>query len=343
MFSTPESGKISDRWTCVEIKGGEELDEEGRAFMQRYGLRGYPSLLAVTAGGALIDRDLQDGRMRTAEYLYQAMEQADEVNRGFLELKAKLSAEDDAASKEKLADLLADRLDFEPAAELYEAAYAEAPGEALVQKRLILLARLGDREAEEALLDEVIEQFPDAKEHMGWRMRRATIHIVAPTDPSEQGENARLHAAALEPLRAELAEAEDAEGEATVRIAIARLQHGLGEVDESQANLDWVFEHAPGGRAARIAYLTLAQRALEKRDTEQAKEHAGKVLEQAPKSEEAAQAHMLLGDVAYGDHDLDAMETHFKAVVELAPGTAMADVAKNVLDSIQRRRDRDGN
>ena len=62
----------------------------------------------------------------------------------------------------------------------------------------------------------------------------------------------------------------------------------------------------------------------------------------APRSEEAANAHMLLGDLAYGERDTDAMEKHFKAVIELAPSSRMADVARSVLESIQRRRERDG-
>ena len=77
--------------------------------------------------------------------------------------------------------------------------------------------------------------------------------------------------------------------------------------------------------------------------TEKVREHTNFVLETAPKSDEAVSAHMLLGDLAYGDHDLDGMEKHFQAVVDLAPESGMADVARNVLRSLERRRDRDGN
>lgn len=341
MFSTPESGKISDRWTCVEIAGGDELDDAGREFMERYDVRGYPTLLAVTAGGALIERDLMQGRMRQAEYLYQAMEKADATNAGFLERKAALS--DDVASRLELADLHLARQELSAAAELLRTTFEAEPSAELAQRILELHARQGERDAETALLDDVIGRFPEAEEHIGWRMRRATIHIPPPTSEAEQAQNAAQNAESLEGLRATLAEEKNVEDEAFVRVSIARLLHAIDRAPESQAHVDWVFENAPSGRSARIAHLFLAKQAHGKRDAETVDKHAAAVFELDPKSREAATAHMMLGDLAYGDHDLDAMEKHFTAVVELAPHSSMAKDARNALEFLARRRARDGN
>ncbi len=343
VFSTPESGAISDRWTAVRIEGGNDLDEEGRAFMQRYGLRSYPSLLAITAGGALLDRDLKDGRLRDAAYLYRAMEQADGLNRRFIETREELLAADDTESRVKLAGLHAARLEFGRASKLYEQAFAEEPTEDLVQRRLVLLARMGDRDAEGKLLDDAIEGFPEAEEHMGWRMRRVTLHIEPPSSPEEEDANAELHTEAIETLRQEVAEAGDVAGEATIRTTLARIEHGRGRTAESQAHLDWVFEHAPEGRSARVGHLHLARAALGKRVSDEASKHATWVIEKAPESLEAAGAHMVLGDLAYNDHDIEGMETHYQAVIDLVPGSSMAGAAQEALQWIARFRKREGN
>ena len=63
MFSAAESRRINDAAVPVRILGGADMDDAGRAFMERYGVGGYPTLMAMTAGGAVLASDLTEGRL----------------------------------------------------------------------------------------------------------------------------------------------------------------------------------------------------------------------------------------------------------------------------------------
>jgi len=341
VFSTPESGKISDRWTAVRILGGDDLDAEGAAFMRRYGLIGYPSLLAITAGGALVDRDLSGGRFRDATGLYQAMERAEESNRAFLAERERLLAAGDADSLLELAAKMEARLDLAAASALYERIVAAHPSVEAYDRWLRVLAAGQDREREQEVLDAVIAAYPDAEGRMAWRMRRATLHVEPPRNPTEEGEVRARLVRALEALREQVAAAGDVEGEAEVRVHMARLARAGGAPEEGDTHLDWIFEHAPDGRAALDARLLLAQAALRRRDADGVREQTAHVLEKAPDGLQAAVAHMMLGDLAYAASDLDGMEEHYGAVVRIAPDTEMAAMAKEAIEAVKRRRARD--
>lgn len=342
VFSTPESAKISDTWTAVRIEGGTDLDKAGEAFMKRYGVRGYPTLLAVTAAGDLVDGDLLDGRLRDADYLFTAMTEANEKNRSFLAERDRLLAEGDAESLVTLAEHYVKRLRDDEARALYERALAMEPSARTTELLVGVLQHAGDAKAERKTLDRMIEQFSGHPNRMAWRMRRATMHVEAPTSAFGMDVALARMVEALEELRARVASEGRPGDEAAVRVRLAEYERQRRRAEVSTSHIDWILEKTPDTPAALDALILQAEGARERRDAKTAREYAERVLEKAPESRQAARAHMLLGDLAYGDADLDRMRKHFEAVVRLAPDSSLADVARQALDSVKRRRERDG-
>jgi tetratricopeptide (TPR) repeat protein len=342
VFSTPESGEISDTWTAVKIIGGDDLTEDGAAFVKRYGIGGFPRLLAVTAGGDLVASDLLDGRLRDTAYIVSAMKDADARNEGFKADRTRLLAAGDPESLTQLASLYEERWNHAAALALYERVAAEHPTAEAWDLLLKALGNGDDRDAEREALDKALARFPHDERRMGWRIRRAVMHIEPPSDPLDEEEALEAAARALESLRTTVASENDSEGEAEIRIQLATIEHQRGGEDARDAHLAWVMAHAADGTAALDARILMAEAAIDRRDKEAARTHLAWVIEKASRSVQAAKAHMLLGDLAYDAQDLDTMEKHFGAVVELVPGTTMARDARGVLDQIRKIRERRG-
>jgi tetratricopeptide (TPR) repeat protein len=340
VFSTPESAKISDEWVSVLVRGGDELDEAGAAFMERYGVQGYPTLLAVTAGGEVVDRDLLGGQFRDADYIFGEMMKAQKTNEAYVEERARILAEGDAEKLRELARKMVDRRNPGAARKLLEKAIAKAPSPDTYQELAGVLGLLGDRDAERKTLETMIFEYPKHENRMGWRMRRATLHIDPPTDPASAQTALGSMAQALETLLAEVSKENDAEDEAKLRLELAGLRRELGELDAAQAHVDWVVENAAGTPLAHDARLFQAHTALGRGENETARELAEAVLTEVKEGPRAARAHELLGELAYGEGDMDAIVEHMRAVVELVPGTRMAKDAQELLDFIERRRKR---
>ena len=53
VFSQADSAQISDAYVAIRILGGHDITPAGEKFMARYGVMGYPTLLAE----AMVDND----------------------------------------------------------------------------------------------------------------------------------------------------------------------------------------------------------------------------------------------------------------------------------------------
>jgi tetratricopeptide (TPR) repeat protein len=336
VFSTPESAKISDEFVSVHILGGDDLDEAGSAFMELYSVQGYPTLLAVTAGGGLVDGDLMDGQFRDASYLLEAMHRARSENEAFVAKRDALAGKTDLASMQELADLYEQRRNATRSRELYEKILAttDEPKVDTYNRLLAILRLQKDRDAEQEALDALVKRFPAHDDRMAWRARLATLHIDPPESRADLEPYVTKVTAALEELRKQVADAGDVEGEAGVRTHLASIAGNSGEEEEFEGHVAWILEKAPDSAAAREIRLLLIRRAMQRREMEAAKEHAQWIVDNAPESRQAAEAHMVLGDLAYGEGDNDAMQAHFEAVVRLAPESRMGGIAKGVLDML---------
>ena len=101
MFSQPGSDEISDKYVAVLLLGGNDMNDEGRAFAEKYGVRGYPTLLALTHDGAVVNRSIG----RTRDGILEAMATAQTNNEEFLVEKEELEGKKDAESLRKLGTL----------------------------------------------------------------------------------------------------------------------------------------------------------------------------------------------------------------------------------------------
>lgn len=340
MFSTAEAAEIGTEFRAVRILGGNDLDEVGEAFLQRYGVRGYPTLLAVTAGGDLLDGDLMGGRLRTAPEILAALRAAKAANDAFLSERVRLESLGDAKSLRRLAELHRARRNLAAARETLET-ILETDGDAPVEVRkelLSVLARTEDRDAERAMLDDVVERYPDDEDHTEWLVRRATMHIPRPTSMAEMESVIGEFAAAIEQLRGEAAKAGRTSQEAELRVSLAKIAADRSDEETYQAHVDWVLEHAVEDPAAREIQMLRARRAMDVQDYAAAKEYAAWVVDHGAKGLQAAAAHQLLGDIAYGEDDWEAMERHFRAVLAAAPESRFAQIAEQALDAIERRK-----
>ena len=173
VFSQPSSKAISDKYLAVKLRGGNDLNDEGKAFMSRYGVRGYPTMLAMTADGAVLSRTFD----RTAEGIVAGMDSAAEAQQAFVAKAAELGKKTDTASVRELAGLYKDRFQFDEAKSRLETLLAKDPAVEDQMAMLDILDSTGDKDARKALLEELVKTRADHKESINWRIALATADI----------------------------------------------------------------------------------------------------------------------------------------------------------------------
>ena len=116
MFSTADSKQISDKYVAVRLLGGNDLDDECRDFMQRYGVQGYPTLLAMTPDGAVLGTDFQ----RDVAGILATMDQAATADQNFRTKAKELGASKLPEAVRTMAGLYKDRMQWAEARTRYE-------------------------------------------------------------------------------------------------------------------------------------------------------------------------------------------------------------------------------
>lgn len=247
MFSLADSSKISDQYTAVQILGGDDLDDEGKAFMQRYGVGGYPTLLAMTADGAVVSRKFD----RSLDGILSAMAAAVTSNDEFKKSEAELSGKTDAESVRTLSGLYKERSQLAKARAGYETLTKKDPEIADQEALLEVLGSLGDTEARKALLKVLVDTRKGHEKHIDWRMEHAMADLPRQvTSREEFMEVMGKRKTALEGLLPSVKEPSD---EAAVRGMLAQILANTGDREGAEEHWSWILEKAPKSKAAAAA------------------------------------------------------------------------------------------
>ena len=251
MFSQPESARISDAYVAVRLLGGNDLDDEGRAFAQRYGVRGFPTLLALSPDGAVLNRSFQ----RSLEGILGAMQQAATTQAAFEKTEAALRDRTDAGSIRTLARLYRDRMQYEAARKAYGALASHAQVADHVELLSVLQA-VGDKAAEKALLSRLIEEHPTDPRAIEWRIARALSDV--PTQFASREERAAAQAQSQKLLTSLLETVGSPAEQAMVRLHLARILNSTRDREAALAHWEWILEHARDSAAAPEALMQTA-------------------------------------------------------------------------------------
>lgn len=335
MFSRPESASLSDAYVAVRMLAGNDLTPEGEAFVARHDIQRFPTLMAMTRDGSVVDDDLLGGQIRDVASLLERLGEAAETEKAFVAEREAALAAGDAASLEALAASVLERAQPERAAALLEQAVEAGAGRDALVRLADLRHDVADVKGEQEALDRLLAEFPDDPEAPAWRIRRATAHLPSEASAEDADAVAAQHLEALEALRETMGAEGDANAEAHVRFRLAELLTAQRRSKDAEAHLTWIVEHAPGSRPGRTTCILLARRALRKADLKAATRYAETVLDAAPTSPQAVDAHVLLGDLAYAQGDPATYLEHLKALVREFPGTVAAERAAETIPSIE--------
>ena len=246
MFSKPGSDEISDKYVAVLLLGGDDMTDEGRAFAERYGVRGYPTMLALTHDGAVVNRNIG----RSKDGILDAMEKAKTNNEEFLAEKSDLEGKKDPESLRKLGTLYLGRAQLDQAKPLLTALLATEG--ATAEDRLAMLdlqKKAGDKDGATKTRQDLIAKHADHDDHLQWRMDAATADIPQPTSRAEAEGYFKSLVEALSKL---LTEVKDKDDQAVVRYAIGRW---LSRYDRKGTleHLEWILANAPECKIAKDA------------------------------------------------------------------------------------------
>jgi len=248
VFSKPGSDAISNKYVAVLLLGGNDIDDEGRAFAKKYGVGGYPTLLALTHDGAVVNRSI--GRSRDG--ILEAMAKAQTNNEEFLAEKTDLEGKKDAESLRTLGTLYLGRSQLDEAKPLLAALLAT--DKATAEDRLSMLdlqKKSGDKEGAVKTRADLIAKHADHEDYVDWRMEAATADIAQPTsrDPELRKAYFASYIGALNTLLADL---KDKNHQAIVRFNIGG---PLSQTDKQGAldHLEWILANAPESKVAKDA------------------------------------------------------------------------------------------
>ncbi len=247
VFSLADSSKISDQFTAVQLLGGNDLDDEGKAFMQRYDVGGYPTLLAMTPDGAVVSREFD----RTLDGILSAMEAAVTKNEEFKKSETELSAKTDAESVRTLAALYKERSQLTKARAGYETLTKKDPEIADQEALLDVLGSLGDNAARKALLKVLVDTRAGHEKHIDWRMEHAMADLPRQVTSREEFIDVMgKRKTVLEELLPSVKEPMD---QAAVRGMLAQILANTGDREGAEEHWSWILEKAPKSKAAAAA------------------------------------------------------------------------------------------
>lgn len=252
MFSQPESAQISEKFVAVKMLGGQDLDDEGKAFMSRYGVQGYPTLLAMTADGAVVSRSFQ----RTMDGIIKTMEDATATNEAFLKEAAELSTKTDPESMRTLAKKYAERSQLDEAGGLYEKLVASKPTAEDRLAYIAVLAVKGDDDGRKAQYEALLEENADHEDAIDWRIELATFGLPQRFKTREQMQE--VMGQRKERLTKLLAEVQKPLDQAAVRAQLGEAFFATGDRDTAKEHFQWILDNARKSKHAGLALLAIA-------------------------------------------------------------------------------------
>ena len=191
---------------AVRLTGGDDITPEVKAFMSRYGVRGYPTLYVMNADGHVVVSKVG----RTVDAMLKALADGEKAETEFAEARKK----SDPDGRKAFVALLKTRMAWDDLAAILETDVKAAPSADAYAELARTYGSAGRGADERATLEKAASLYPDAKDRTAWRIRLATMD----TDPStatSRDEHAKLSAgaaSALDGLLAKLVEEKDTVG-----------------------------------------------------------------------------------------------------------------------------------
>ena len=266
---------------AVRLTGGDDITPEVKAFMSRYGVRGYPTLYVMNAEGHVVVAQVD----RTVDAMLKALADGESAEKDFAEAKKKT----DPDGRKALAGMLKSRMAWDDLAAMQEADIKASPSAETYAELAKTYASAGRAADERATLEKAVAQFKDAKDRTAWRIRLATMD----NDPSKAGSRdeymdlAGKTAKSLEDLIGKMEAEKDAGGAATVRAALGGTLLQIGKADDAEKQFDAVLKADPKGTAAPTAMMGKANCAWSRKDWAGCKTMLEKIVAEFPESEEA--------------------------------------------------------
>jgi tetratricopeptide (TPR) repeat protein len=294
VFSQAESAKISDRFVAVRMLGGLDETPEVEQFMQRYEVEGFPTLLAMTADGAVLSREIP----RNVDGILAAMEDAQKSEVDFQAKKTALAGKSDPESLATMAKMHLERYDLPAAQVLYAKVVASTPTAENYGMLAAIYGRTGQKDEERRTLQAMVQRFADSPERMEWRIQLATIDL--PNRATTEEEFHALvdsHMAALSGLLAEVEKEKSVAGQSEIRFRLGKYAEQKQDFAAMKAHLAWIVENDPKGKFGPKARMILAFAAFQDSELETAVALLEKLVADSPESPEAAQAREVLPQI----------------------------------------------
>jgi tetratricopeptide (TPR) repeat protein len=238
VFSQAGSNKISDKFTAVRMLGGNDMSDEGRAFAKRYGLRGFPSLYAMTADGAVLTQSFQ----RDLDGILAGMEGAVKTDAEFRAKEQELGKSKLPEALRTMAGLYKDRMQWDQARANFEALCVSNPQVDDQIGLLEVLTAAGDADARKALLGTLIETRKDHEKHIDWRIALATADIN--TSPQSREEFQAMLEAQKAAYKGLLGELTKPANQAVVRNRLADVLFRTRDLNGATEHWDWILANA---------------------------------------------------------------------------------------------------
>jgi tetratricopeptide (TPR) repeat protein len=297
VFSRPDAARISDEYVAVRLLGGDDATPEVDAFMQRYDVEGYPTLLAMTADGAVLSRIRtfnQDGPLGAQEFL-AALAEATKQDAEFQARRKELLAKDDPAAWAEVVKALVDRGEHAAARDVHRRILAKEPTVDNHGMLAFLEEKAGDRAGERATLESMLAKFAGHPERIEWRIRLATMDIGSTAKTEEEAEALiARHLAVLEKLLATVEAEGSVPDQAEVHMRLANMLAQKGDDQGMAKHLRWIVEKDTTGARAPAARLALAYALYQSEDLPPAIEHLEVLVAKHPDTPEGQQAKDVL-------------------------------------------------
>lgn len=167
-FSQEGAERLGKDFVAVRMLGGNDINEETRSFMEKYGVQGFPTMFAMNAEGdvlagksAYLPRDLKG--------LLGALDQAAKDDKEFWELRGK----EDDASRARYARLLRERGKSDEAWAILEPLAAKGRSLVIDEAMALIHGDRGEHGQAVALYREMIDRYKDAEKRPDWMVRVA--------------------------------------------------------------------------------------------------------------------------------------------------------------------------
>lgn len=301
IWSKAGSSALSDKYVAVRLLGGDDATPEVDAFLERYQIEGFPTLMAMTPDGALVARLSgfdEAGRPVTPDAMLGRMDEAAAREAEFAKYRAEVTAKGDPQSQEQLAGLLMQRQELDAARDVYAKVVQATPTVEAYGMLAGLEAMTGRKAELRKTLETMLAKFPDNAERIEWRISLRTMDLPSrASGPEEVKKVVAQHETALTDLLREVDKEGKASDQAEIHYRLADLANQRRDEAVAKTHLQWIVDHDATGRRSAPSEFRLAILAYRAEDLDRAISGLEHIVAAHPTSPEAEEATRRLPEI----------------------------------------------